>query len=499
MENYSKLTDKLIRFLQEKDYQAVIDALPDTVLAKNKNEIFYLGKGNAYYCLQEYEHAIVHYEQAIKINPLYGDAYNKLGNVYCELMEYGKAIPNYEKTIEIYPKKIWGYYNLGVVYSNLRQYDKAIGYYEKVISMDSKNAHAYYTRGKAYFAARQYELALADFKQKVKLTKDSPNHFTEIAKDKIAVIEIILNNKEAAAITEIASEIKNILKYNESHVIHYTGISTGKSLILENSLFRLNEATFVNSATEGKELIEYLSLNTFLSNSGKVKSMKQFNQRGFPFIGSFVPVHKEHDMELWKMCGKGGQEERKGCAITFQKQKLVDAISEKLIAGNDKHLTADSLEDFTFYRVAYLSEDRTSFIIPEAGEDDNIMLNACLQSLKKSIDRFYNNEENNASCRQYITDKLNEIIFLFKCPGCIYEHEIRMIVKGRGFEPVVDLTYVPPRVYIELVPLKGVISKVTLGPDVAHANELASAFSYHFKKQEGNSQTKIFITDMALT
>ncbi len=499
MENYSKLTDRLIRFLDEKNYQAVIDALPESVLAKNKNEIFYLGKGNAYYCLRDYENAIIHYEKAIKINPLYGDAYNKLGNVYCELMEYENAIPNYEKTVELYPKKIWGYYNLGIVYSYLQQHEKAIGYYEKVINMDSKNAHAYYVRGKAYFDAKQYELALSDFKQKVKLTKEAPNHFTGIAKDKIAEIEIMLGNKQATVITEVINEIKNILLYNESHVIHYTGISTGKSLILENSLFRLNEATFVNSTTEGKELVEYLSLNTYLSNSGKIKSMKQFNQRGFPFIGSFVPVHKEHDMNLWKMCGKGEQEERKGCAITFQKHMLANALSEKLIAGNDMHLTSDSLEEFNFYRVAYLGEDNASFVIPEAGEDDNIMLNACLQSLKKNIDIFYNNEDNDASVRQYITDKLNEIIFLFKCPGCMYEHEIRMIVKGRGFEPVVDLAYVPPRVYIELVPLKGIISKVTLGPDIVHANELASAFSYHFKKQEGHSQTKIFITDMALT
>ena len=51
-----------------------------------------------------------------------------------------------------------------------------------------------------------------------------------------------------------------------------------------------------------------------------------------------------------------------------------------------------------------------------------------------------------------------------------------------------DKYVTPPRVYIELVPIKKSVEQITLGPKVDKANEWASVLHYSYKGEEKTPQ-----------
>lgn len=71
-----------------------------------------------------------------------------------------------------------------------------------------------------------------------------------------------------------------------------------------------------------------------------------------------------------------------------------------------------------------------------------------------------------------------------------YEHEVRQIIKGIGFDKIVDQSVTPPKVYIELVPIIPAIKKITLGPKVERPDEWASALYYTLDKDLPDKKDK---------
>jgi hypothetical protein len=349
----------------------------------------------------------------------------------------------------------------------------------------------YYGRALTFFRNEKYEEALKDYNQYLLLEKEPSISFYKNALDQITEIEKILKNKEFASIAETVKDIKELLKTNDKEVTHYTGFTTAKLLILENSEFRLSEGTFLNDTSEGKELFSYLSMPINLSIKNSESIAELFSQK--PFIGSFVPATKHDDLALWRMYGKEEKDEAKGCAITIDKQKLIEAIKNKLVPINDDDKNMNMLDDFIFYRVAYKSkEDEDCFTIPSATPKEIKNLNKLMKELKTKTDKFYVNKKIDNEDKQNAIEKINEISYLFKSIEYQYEHELRLVVKGIGFDPVVDKAI--PKVFIELVPLEGLINKITLGSKVAQANEWASTMSYHLK--EKNCKANIYISHL---
>ena len=83
---------------------------------------------NNYY--SEYNLAIADYNQAIKINPQYDDAYYERGNVY---FDRATRTGPFEK-----------------IEHRLKDLDLAIADYNRAIAINSCNAHAYYFKAMAY-------------------------------------------------------------------------------------------------------------------------------------------------------------------------------------------------------------------------------------------------------------------------------------------------------------------------------------------------------------
>lgn len=76
-----------------------------------------------------------------------------------------------------------------------------------------------------------------------------------------------------------------------------------------------------------------------------------------PFIGSFVTETKHDDLTLWRMYGKEDKVEARGCALTINKDLCLSALKTAVTSKNNSSASMQTEEQFTFYKVAYITKD----------------------------------------------------------------------------------------------------------------------------------------------
>jgi tetratricopeptide (TPR) repeat protein len=441
----------------------------------------YFNLGRVYHALKEYEKAKEFYNKAIQGNPANEHPYNNLGLLYYALKDYEKAKEFYNKAITVNPLYYAAYNSLGNVYYDLKEYEKAKEFYNKAIEINSIYGYPYYNLAIAYEALKDYEKAKDFYSNYVELTKNTPDYFTELAQSKIIELKKLIESVDYKHISELVNKIKGLLLFKDNCVTHYTGLSVTRSLILENSLFRLSEGAFLNDTSEGRELFDFLPTFTVIPSKLNETEAKLFVPK--PFIGSFVSQKKHDDLTLWRMYGKENKEEARGCAITIEREKLFENLKSSLEPDNETNSPEKIDEEFNFYRVAYRRQDNKQyFIIPGApGEEQT--LNELMIDLLDSVNGFLKKKPDPTGIQNLLV-LLNRIAFLFKSFEYQYEHEVRLVVKGVGFEKNIDTNFDPPRVYINLVGIRPLIERITLGPKVERAEEWASAFYYSLDKED---------------
>ena len=88
--------------------------------------------------MQDYEHAIVDYGQAIDLNPQNASTYGNRGNAYYALQDYQRAIADYDRAIDLDPQDTYVYYNRGAVYKQLNQLNLARADFERFLELSNK-------------------------------------------------------------------------------------------------------------------------------------------------------------------------------------------------------------------------------------------------------------------------------------------------------------------------------------------------------------------------
>ena len=441
---------------------------------------------NLAYCYEqigEFEEAISLYHELLETNYEDGEVHYNLGNSWLGLKNFEKAAGCYSKALELnYPNIGLVYNNLGNVYYELDDFEEAKKCFLKAMRVDP--IHPLFMRNYAETLKRQgkYEKAIESFEKYLEL--DITNEWdTYEVEEWIRESKKFSQNKGYSQVVDTISRIKSLLEYEGKDITHYTSLSVSQKLVLNSSQFRLSEGAFLNDTSEGTELFESLDQPELLIENTKNVKEEIFAQK--PFIGSFVMDTKYNDLTLWRMYGKEGNEEGKGCAITLDRRFLIDELKKKLEASKKKGVSSKIKEELKFYRVAYFKKKHLDFILelPESNEQKVKELSQSIQKLRQLVKKYYAANTELAK-RIDLKEALNEIAFLFKSSEYVHENEVRLIIRGIGFRKnISEESLLPPKVYIELAPIDDFIKRITLGPKIQRAEEWASSFYYSLLKK----------------
>ena len=121
------------------------------------------------------EEAIAAYDEAIRLNPDYAEAYNNRGNAKDALGRHEAAIVDYNEAIKLKPDLAEAFNNRGVAKETLGQYNAAIADYDEAIKLKPDYAKAYYNRGLAKKTLGLVKEARADFENALVLARIANN------------------------------------------------------------------------------------------------------------------------------------------------------------------------------------------------------------------------------------------------------------------------------------------------------------------------------------
>ncbi len=113
-----------------------------TIMATSTESAGLNQRGEQFYHAADFLNAILYYQQAIDLNPSYGQAYSNLGLAYKKAGKYAEAIWANRKAIEFGDRivKANSYYNIGRIYEERRQKANALSQYQLAKQNNPSNA-----------------------------------------------------------------------------------------------------------------------------------------------------------------------------------------------------------------------------------------------------------------------------------------------------------------------------------------------------------------------
>lgn len=162
----------IIRFWRYKDnagLELFLNKLKDSgrVAQYHLFKGFFLEKDN------KLKEAMAEYNNALRLDPAYSEAYVKAGHIYEKTGDVKQAINFYQKGIDTDPKNAVAYYDLGRIYEDaLSQHAKAISLIETAIAADPKNGAWYYLLGKAYENINNHDKCIENWEKYLEMEPD---------------------------------------------------------------------------------------------------------------------------------------------------------------------------------------------------------------------------------------------------------------------------------------------------------------------------------------
>ena len=181
------IRNSLMRMLNLKKYSQM---LKETKKLRNNfpESLFILNiLGIVNHDLNNLDESINNFNDILKINPDFSDAYYNLGNIFKKKKQIDKSIENYKKCINLNPNKYEAYNNLGNIYKDIGKTSLAIDNYLECLKINQNYV----------VALQNFSVCLKNFKfykTSLKVTKQIENllNYDEIVRP-VDIIDCILN------------------------------------------------------------------------------------------------------------------------------------------------------------------------------------------------------------------------------------------------------------------------------------------------------------------
>lgn len=123
---------------------------------------------------QNFDRAIVEFNEALRLDPTYVRSLNSRGNAWRGKGEIDNAIADYNEAIRIDPSFAFPYNGRASAFLNKGEIDRAIDDYSQVIRLDPSLAPPYSNRALAFRALGDFDRALADADEAARRSPDNP-------------------------------------------------------------------------------------------------------------------------------------------------------------------------------------------------------------------------------------------------------------------------------------------------------------------------------------
>jgi tetratricopeptide (TPR) repeat protein len=135
----------------------------------------YLNIGLVYNERGDSKKAVESYEEALKHNNNYGEAYNALGEAYVQLHQLEKAITNFNDAAQ--RGYIRAYYNLGLAYKDKDEFENAIKSLQTFIDNAPDNGEAFLPLGEAYALKGDQQAAIQNYSKSLELKPEQSDAY----------------------------------------------------------------------------------------------------------------------------------------------------------------------------------------------------------------------------------------------------------------------------------------------------------------------------------
>ncbi|WP_318528388.1 HetZ-related protein 2 [Plectonema radiosum] len=183
-------------------YNEAVKIIPDYYQAR-------YNRGIALQNLERYEEAIASFDEAVKIKPDFYLAWNNRGAVLCDhLQRYEDAIAAFDQAVYIQPEFHEAWYNKGIALYKLRRFQQAIASLDKALKIKPDDHKAWYARGKALYGLNFLEEAMASYNKTIELKPDyvEASHLPVNALDKLAIENFLF---------KVESLLSDVVSYEE--------------------------------------------------------------------------------------------------------------------------------------------------------------------------------------------------------------------------------------------------------------------------------------------
>ncbi|MDA9822263.1 tetratricopeptide repeat protein [Paracoccaceae bacterium] len=163
---------ELIKLFNANRWEDVLRKVSHLIALFPKSTSLFNLQGASYASLKKYDCAIKSYDEAIKIDPFYADAYLNKGSALQEHGELDAAIACFNKTLVINPQHPFAFFNMGNAQSEKGELDLALRSYKNALKIQPKNAEIFFNIGNTFKKLGEFDEALDCYRKALTIKSD---------------------------------------------------------------------------------------------------------------------------------------------------------------------------------------------------------------------------------------------------------------------------------------------------------------------------------------